>query len=220
GLNSPFVAINALSGGVDSSAVTILGHRALGDALKTCFIDNGLMREDEPRMIVSLFARLGVPVTLVDASEEFFKALKGKTDPEEIRETITQTFYGDVFARLVKESRAIFLLQGTNYTDVEETVAGIKRQHNVLEQLGINTEIEYGYTVIEPLRQLRKDGIRRIAQALKLPKAICNRIPFPGPGLAIRVKGEVTPEKIKIVRQATAITEAIYQPKLLSRGIY
>lgn len=202
-------AISALSGGVDSSTVTMIGHRALGDGLETYFVDNGLMREDEPRMIVSLFARLDVPVTLVNASDKFFKALKGKTDPEDIREAITQTFYKDVFARLVKESKAKYLLQGTNYTDIEETVAGIKRQHNILEQLGIDTKKQYGYTVIEPLRQLRKDGIRRVAEALRLPKAICNRIPFPGPGLATRVKGEITPERIKIVREATAITEAV-----------
>ncbi|MGD2279342.1 MAG: asparagine synthase-related protein, partial [Candidatus Omnitrophota bacterium] len=142
------LAVNALSGGVDSSVVTMLGHRALGDRLKTYFIENGLMRQDEPQQIVSWFKELGVPVEIIDAKNEFFGALKGLTDPEEKREAITQTFYKEVFGRLVKESGAKYLLQGTNYTDVEETVAGVKRQHNILEQLGINTKEVYGYKVI------------------------------------------------------------------------
>jgi len=201
------LAINALSGGVDSSAVTMLGHRALGDRLKTYFIENGLMREGEPERIVSIFKSLGVNVEIVDARREFFGALKGLTDPEEKREAITQTFYKDVFGRLVKESGAKFLLQGTNYTDVEETVAGIKRQHNVLEQLGIDTKAMYGYKVIEPLIQLRKSGVRGVARSLGLPEEIHNRPPFPGPALAARVIGEVTPEKVEIVRKATSVVE-------------
>ena len=201
------LAINALSGGVDSSAVTMLGHRALGERLKTYFIENGLMRHDEPQEIVSLFEGLGVPVEIVDAQKQFFDALKGLTDPEEKREAITQTFYRDVFAKLVRESGARYLLQGTNYTDVEETVAGIKRQHNILEQLGIDTKEEYGYTVIEPLIQLRKTAIREVAKTLGLPEEIYTRPPFPGPALAARVIGEVTPERVEIVRNATKIVE-------------
>jgi GMP synthase (glutamine-hydrolysing) len=130
------LAINALSGGVDSSAVTMVGHKALGERLKTYFIDNGLMRKGEPESIVTIFRKLGVKVEIIDAQDKFFKALKGITDPEEKREAITQTFYKDVFAKLVTESKAKYLLQGTILTDVDETVAGIKRQHNVFEQLG------------------------------------------------------------------------------------
>lgn len=200
-------AINALSGGVDSATVTMLGHRALGERLKTYFIENGLMRHDEPQKIVSLFDGLGVPVEIVDVQEQFFDALKGLTDPEEKREAITQTFYRDVFARLIKESGARYLLQGTNYTDVEETVAGIKRQHNILVQLGIDTEKSYGYTVIEPLIQLRKTAIREVAKALGLPEEIYRRPPFPGPALAARIIGEVTRERVGIVRGATKIVE-------------
>ena len=203
------LAINALSGGVDSSAVTMLGHRALGERLKTYFIENGLMRQDEPQKVVSLFEGLGVPVEIVDAQERFFDALKGLTDPEKKREAITQTFYRDVFGQLVRESGARYLLQGTNYTDVEETVAGIKRQHNILEQLGIDTEEKYGYTVIEPLIQLRKPAIRKVAQALELPEEIYARPPFPGPALAARIIGEVTPERVEIVRNATKIVEEV-----------
>ncbi len=201
------LAINALSGGVDSSVVTMLGHRALGDRLKTYFIENGLMRENESQQIVSLFEKLGVPVEIVDAKEQFFTALKGITDPEEKREAITQTFYKDVFGRLVKESGAKYLLQGTNYTDVEETVAGIKRQHNILEQVGIDTEEIFGYKVIEPVLQLRKTGIRKVGKTLELPEGIYSRPPFPGPALSARVIGEITTERIETVRKATKIVE-------------
>lgn len=200
-------AINALSGGVDSSVVTLLGHKALGKKLTTYSIDNGLMRQGEPQAVVSLFEGLGVPVKLVDAQKEFFNALRGVVDPEKKRGAITQTFYKRVFGRLVKESDSKFLLQGTNLTDIDETVAGIKRQHNVFEQLGIDPKKAFGYRIIEPLIQLRKDGIRKIAKALGLSKSIYNRIPFPGPALAARVIGEVTPGRIKVVRKATAITE-------------
>jgi len=201
------IAINALSGGVDSSTVTMLGHRALGNRLKTCFIENGLMRQGEPQRVVALFEGLGVPVEIVPAQIQFFAALKGVTDPEEKREAITQAFYRDIFGRLVRESGATYLLQGTILTDVDETVAGIKRQHNVLAQLGINPEEAFGYQVIEPLVQLRKDGVRKVAAALGLPESVYNRMPFPGPALAARIIGEVTPERTAIVRQATAIVE-------------
>ena len=201
------LAINALSGGVDSSTVTMLGHKALGDRLKTYFIDNSLMREGEPGHVISTFKRLGVHVELTDARKQFLNALKGITDPEEKREAITQTFYKDVFGLLVRETGAKYLLQGTNYTDIEETVAGIKRQHNILEQIGINTEKAYGYKVIEPLIQLRKPAVRKIAEELNLPEEIYSRPPFPGPALAARVIGEVTAERIEIVRKATKIVE-------------
>ena len=201
------IAINALSGGVDSATVTMLGHRAIGDQLKTCFIDNALMRQDEPAQIVSLFAELGVSVELIDARDEFLEALAGITDPEEKREAVTQTFYRDVFGRLVRESGAKYLLQGTILTDVDETVAGIKRQHNVFEQLGIDPQEAFGYQIIEPLIQLRKDGVRKVAEALGLPESAYNRMPFPGPALAARVIGEATQERLSLVRQATTITE-------------
>ena len=203
------LAINALSGGVDSSTVTMLGHRALGHRLKTCFIENGLMRQGEPQRIVALFAEFGVRVEVVDAQDKFFAALKGVTDPEEKREAITQTFYKDVFGKLVRESGAKYLLQGTILTDVDETVAGIKRQHNVFAQLGIDPQEAFGYRIIEPLVQIRKDGVRKVAAALGLPESVYNRMPFPGPALSARVIGEATRERIALVRQATAITEEV-----------
>lgn len=202
------LAINALSGGVDSAVVTLLGHRALGERLRTCFIDNGLMREGEPRYIAKVFAALGIPVEIVDARDQFFAALKGVTDPEEKRDKgITEVFYKDVFGALVRDCGAKVLLQGTNYTDVEETMAGIKRQHNILAQLGIDTEQAYGYTVLEPIIQLRKPAVRVVGKALGLPEEIFSRPPFPGPALATRVIGAVTPERIALVRSATTVVE-------------
>jgi GMP synthase (glutamine-hydrolysing) len=200
-------AINALSGGVDSSLVTVLGHRALGDQLRTVFIDNALMRKDEPQRVVKIFADMGIPVELVDAKEEFLSALAGLTDPEEKRQAVTDAFYSKVFGRLVKESNAKFLLHGTILTDIEETVAGIKRQHNILAQLGVDPEAAYGYSVLEPLKTLRKDGVREVAKFLDLPADISHRIPFPGPALATRIVGEVTPERLETVRTATAVVE-------------
>ena len=200
-------AINALSGGVDSSLVTVLGHRALGDKLKTVFVDSALMREGEPQQVVDIFASLDIPVDLVDAREEFLSALAGLTDPEEKRQAVTDTFYAKVFSRLVKESGAKFLLHGTILTDIEETVAGIKRQHNILSQIGIDPQAAYGYSVIEPLKTLRKDGVREVCKFLDLPAEITHRIPFPGPALATRIVGEVTPQRLDTVRTATAIVE-------------
>lgn len=202
------IAINALSGGVDSAAVTMLGHKALGPRLKTYFVDNGIMRENEPQQIAAIFKKLGVTIEIVDAQEDFFAALKGITDPEEKREAITQTFYKKVFGNLVKKSKAKYLLQGTILTDIDETVAGIKRQHNVFEQLGIDPQKAFGYKIIEPLVQLRKDGVRKVAEGTGLPASIYNRMPFPGPALAARVIGEATPERIAVVRKATSILEA------------
>ncbi|MBU0698617.1 MAG: ExsB family transcriptional regulator [Proteobacteria bacterium] len=203
------MAINALSGGVDSSTVTMLGHRALGERIKTVFIENGLMRAGEPAAVAGLFQTLGLRVEVVDAQKDFFAALAGLTDPEEKREAITQAFYRDVFGRIVKESGARYLLQGTILTDIDETVAGIKRQHNVFAQLGIDPNEAFGYHIIEPLIQLRKDGVRKVGEALGLPAAVFERIPFPGPALAARVIGAVTPERIETVRKATVVVERL-----------
>ena len=200
-------AINALSGGVDSSLVTVLGHRAIGEKLRTVFIDSALMREGEAQRVVKTFADMDIPVESVDAQEEFLSALAGLTDPEEKRQAVTDTFYSKVFSRLVRESGAKFLLHGTILTDIEETVAGIKRQHNILTQLGINTEEAYGYSVLEPLKTLRKDDVREVCKSLDLPVEISQRIPFPGPALATRIVGEVTRERLDTVRRATSIVE-------------
>jgi GMP synthase (glutamine-hydrolysing) len=210
------IAINALSGGVDSSVVTMLGHRALVKNLRTVFIQNGLMREGEPERVAGIFRKLGVNIEIIDARKEFLDSLRGITDPEKKREAITQTFYKKVFGHIVKESRAKHLLQGTILTDVDETVAGIKRQHNVFAQLGIDPQKTFGYQIIEPLIQLRKDGVRSVGKALGLPEEIFARIPFPGPALAARIIGEVTEEKLNVVRNATAVVERL----LCDRGAF
>jgi GMP synthase (glutamine-hydrolysing) len=200
-------AINALSGGVDSSVVTALGHRALGDRLHTVFVDSALMREGEPDRVVKVFAEMGIPVEIVDARAEFLEALRGLTDPEEKRNAVTHTFYSTVFGRIVREDGATHLLHGSILTDIEETVDGIKRQHNILAQLGIDPQKEYGYQVLEPLKTLRKDGVREVARVLGLAPEVARRIPFPGPALATRIVGEVTAERLETVRKATAVVE-------------
>lgn len=201
------LAINALSGGVDSSVVTVLGHRALGDRLKTVFVDSALMREGEPEHVRRLFADMGIPVEVVDARAAFLGALAGLTDPEEKRKAVTDTFYRKVFGDLVRTTGAKHLLHGTILTDIEETVDGIKRQHNILSQLGIDPQQEYGYQVLEPLATLRKDGVREVARVLGCPAELAERPPFPGPALATRVVGEVTEERLATVRAATVVVE-------------
>jgi len=199
-------AISALSGGVDSSTCTVLAARALGANLKNIFIDDGLMREKEPEQVRQIFRDLGIKVEIINAQAEFFASLEGKLDPEEKRKAFRHTFYS-VFGRAVRESRARFLIQGTIKADIIETKGGVKTQHNILEQIGIDPDKGYGFKVMEPLRDLFKDEVRKVAKAAGLPQEICARMPFPGPGLATRVVGEVTPQRVAVVRKATVIVE-------------
>jgi GMP synthase (glutamine-hydrolysing) len=199
-------AISALSGGVDSSVCTVLAHRAIGNLMRVIFIDDGLMRQDEPEDVRRIFADLGIQVDIVDAQDEFFGALEGKIDPEEKRKAFRDTFYS-VFGREVKRSEARFLIQGTIAPDIIETQGGVKTQHNILEQIGIDPEEGYGFKVVEPLKELFKPQVREVAREVGLPEKIFQRMPFPGPGLATRVVGEVTPERVSLVRRATQIVE-------------
>ena len=200
------LAISALSGGVDSSVCTVLAHRAIGDKLKSIFIDDGLMRENEPQDVQEIFGNLGIQVDIVDARSEFFEALRGKDDPEVKRKAFRNTFYS-VFGREVKNSEARFLIQGTIKADILETQGGIKTQHNILEQIGIDPEEGYGFKVIEPVKDLFKPHVREVATEVGLPETISQRMPFPGPGLATRVVGEVTEERVDLLRKATVIVE-------------
>lgn len=201
------IALVALSGGVDSSTTAILGCRALGEKIRCIFLDTGLMRQGEPEWVVDVFNRtLGIKVHLVNVSDKIFQALKGIEDPEEKRKAFSSTFY-KCLGEVAKEAGAHFLIQGTNRADIEETTGGIKFQHNVLVQMGIDTLKSYGFKVIEPLISLYKDEIREVARALDLASEITERKPFPGPALACRVLGEVTPKEIDIVRKATAVVE-------------
>jgi GMP synthase (glutamine-hydrolysing) len=197
--------ISACSGGVDSTVATFLVHRAVGENLVAVFIDDGLRREGEPEFVMRTLRSLGIRARLVDAKGEFFEVFKGKIDAEEKRKAFREKFY-KTLGKVAKEERIGFITQGTIKADVIETVKGIKSQHNVLEQIGINPEV-YGYKILEPLRELFKPDVRKVARELGLPKEVSERMPFPGPALSLRVLGEVTQERISIVRKATRIVE-------------
>ena len=182
-------AISALSGGVDSSACTVLAHRALGAQLKVIFIDDGLMRQGEPAEVKKIFAKLGIEVGIVETKDEFFAALKGKTDPEEKRKAFRYTFY-KAFGREVLKSKAKYLVQGTIAADIIETKGGVKTQHNILEQIGIDPEEGFGFKVVEPLKELFKHDVREVAENWACPKrsisACPSRVrPLP-PGSSVR----------------------------------
>jgi GMP synthase (glutamine-hydrolysing) len=198
-------AICATSGGVDSMVCAFLAHRALGNRLLTVFIDDGLMREGEPQAVTGLLRKHGIRTVLIRAADDFFKALKGKEDPEDMRKAFRHTFY-KTLGKTARKYRAKFMIQGTIAADVKETKGGIKSQHNVLAQIGIDPQ-KYGLNIIEPLVELYKPDVRKVGKALGLPDAIHQRMPFPGPGLATRVVGEVTPGRVKILRKATTIVE-------------
>lgn len=197
--------ISACSGGVDSMTATYLVHEAVGDNLIAVFIDDGLRREGEPEFVVETLRRSGINTRSIDAKKDFFQTLQGKTDAEEKRKAFRDKFY-KTFGKVAKEEKIKFIVQGTIKADVIETVQGIKSQHNVLQQIGINPET-YGYQILEPLKELFKPGVRKVARELGLPKEISERMPFPGPALSLRVLGEVTPERVAIVRKATKIVE-------------
>jgi GMP synthase (glutamine-hydrolysing) len=197
--------ISACSGGVDSTVTTALVHESVGGKLVAVFIDDGLRREGEPEFVVRTLKNLGITTKFVDAKEEFFAVFKGKTDAEEKRKAFRDRFY-KTLGKTAQEDQIDLVAQGTIKADVIETVKGIKSQHNVLEQIGINPEL-YGYKILEPLKELFKPEVRMVARELGLPEEISERMPFPGPALSLRVLGEVTPEKVAVVRKATEIVE-------------
>ncbi|WOF15372.1 glutamine-hydrolyzing GMP synthase subunit GuaA [Methanoplanus sp. FWC-SCC4] len=192
--------VMALSGGVDSSVCAELAKRAIDDNLKPIYVDTGLMRKGETERIKELFSDLELDV--IDAGEEFFEALKGVVDPEEKRKVIGEKFIR-IFEREAKKTGAEYLLQGTIYPDIIESEGGIKSHHNVG---GLPYDIKFE-GLIEPLIDLYKDEVRDVAGALEMPVEIQHRMPFPGPGLAVRCLGEVTPDKIAVIREANAIAE-------------
>ena len=208
-----------LSGGVDSSVAAVLIHEAIGDQLTCVLVDHGLMRQNEAADVVQMFRdHYNMPLTLVDAADEFITALEGEEDPEKKRKTIGRLFI-EVFEREAKKlGGADFLAQGTLYPDVIESVSfsggpsvTIKSHHNVgglPERMNMK--------LVEPLRELFKDEVRALGRELGLPEQFIGRHPFPGPGLAIRLPGGVTREKLDTLRKA----DAIYLDEIRKAGLY
>ena len=204
--------IIALSGGVDSSVASVLASEAIGDQLEAIFVDHGLLRKDEAKQVEDTFKdRLNFK--LVDAQDEFIEALSGVRDPEKKREIIGHKFI-EVFEREAKKSGATFLLQGTIAPDWIESEGNIKSHHNLTLPDGLELKI------IEPLRELYKDEVREVGRSLNLPDAIVDRQPFPGPGLAVRVLGDVTAEKLRICREANAILNENVEAEGLDKDLW
>jgi len=211
--------ICGLSGGVDSSVVAVLLHEAIGDQLQCVFVDHGLLRQNEAADVVRLFRdHYNIPLVHADASQQFLKALAGVTDPEQKRKTIGALFI-DVFEQEAKKiGGAQFLAQGTLYPDVIESVSftggpsvTIKSHHNVG---GLPARMNM--KLVEPLRELFKDEVRALGRELGLPADLVNRHPFPGPGLAIRIPGDITRDKLDLLRQV----DAVYLDEIRKAGLY
>ena len=204
--------IIALSGGVDSSVASVLASEAIGDQLEAIFVDHGLLRKGEAEQVEETFKdRLNFK--LINAEDEFIAALAGVRDPEKKREIIGHKFI-EVFEREAKKSGAKFLLQGTIAPDWIESEGKIKSHHNVTLPDGLVLEI------IEPLRELYKDEVREVGKELGLPDAIVHRQPFPGPGLAVRVLGDITKEKLEICREANAILNKHVEAEGLHKDLW
>jgi GMP synthase (glutamine-hydrolysing) len=209
--------IMALSGGVDSTVAATLIHKAIGDRLHGIFVDNGVLRKDEFQKVLDTYNEIGLNVKGIDAKSMFYDALAGKSDPEEKRKIIGKLFI-DVFQIVAsKMLEAKFLGQGTIYPDVIESVSvhgpsqTIKSHHNVG---GLPDTLHL--TLVEPLRSLFKDEVRKVGLEMGIPADMINRHPFPGPGLAIRILGDITPEKVDLLQRA----DAIYINGLKEFGLY
>ncbi len=202
-------AVIALSGGVDSSVAATLAHRAIGDRLTPVYVDTGLMRKGETDEIRETFSFMD-SLRVIEAQDRFFDRLAGVTDPEEKRHVIGEGFIAE-FEDVAREVDADYLVQGTIYPDRIESEGNIKSHHNVG---GLPDVVDFE-GIVEPVRDLYKDEVREVARALGLEEVVSERMPFPGPGLAVRVVGEVTPEKAAVAREACHVVEeelAEYEP--------
>jgi GMP synthase (glutamine-hydrolysing) len=210
-------ALIAVSGGVDSTTCAVLTHRALGGDLLCVMLDDAFMRTREPERVSEILSRppLMLPITILRVQERFLKAQKGLSDAEEKRRAFRETFY-QTLSEFAEREGCPYLVQGTIQADIVETVGGIKTQHNVLSQTGISPTEYYGFQIIEPLSTLYKEQVRRVARSLGVPSEISERQPFPGPGLLVRVVGEVKLDKLESVKVATDAAEKIlaeHKPK-------
>ena len=201
-------AIAAVSGGVDSTVAALVAKRALGDRLSPVFIDTGFLRVGEPE---SVKARLGEPslglkVKLVKAGGRFLEATKGEGDAEEKRKKFRETFYR-ILGEEARRDGCDFVVQGTIAPDWIETQGGIKTQHNILEQVGIDSLSTYGFKVVEPISELYKDQVRVLGRHLDVPRDLSERQPFPGPGLLVRCIGPISKKKMDLLKSSTKIVE-------------
>jgi len=201
-------ALIAVSGGVDSTTSAALIHRAIGENLLCVMLDDAFMRDGEPESVAQLLSQppLNLPIEVLNVQQCFLSALKGLRDAEEKRKKFRETFYKTLSETAEKEG-CRFLVQGTIQADIVETKGGIKTQHNVLAQIGISPTERYGFQVIEPVVSLFKEEVRKVARYLGVPTELSERQPFPGPGLSVRVVGEIKGDKLKSLKKATAITE-------------
>ena len=196
----------AVSGGVDSVTAAVLASKILGNRIIPVLVDTGFLRKNEAEMVKNYLKDFLPNLIIVDRKENFISELEGLSDAEEKRKKFRELFYSTI-ASLMEEFNTTYLMQGTIAADWVETQGGIKTQHNVLVQIGIDTQKQWGFKLIEPLADLYKNEVRELARYLKLPKEISERQPFPGPGLLVRVLGKVTREKLEIEREANYIVE-------------
>jgi len=201
-------ALIAVSGGVDSSTCAALVHRAIGENLLCVMLDDAFMRESEPERVAQLLSQppLNMPMKILNVQERFLNEMKELRDAEEKRKVFRENFYR-VLSETAEREHCSFLVQGTILADIVETAGGVKTQHNVLSQIGINPKQRYGLQVIEPLKTLFKAQVREVARHLGIPVEIAERQPFPGPGLSVRVVGEIRRDKLETLKKATAIAE-------------
>src|SRR3989454_8339472 len=201
-------AIAAVSGGVDSTVAALVAKRALGDRLFPVFIDTGFLRVGETESVKARLSErsLGLKVKLVKAAGRFLEATKGETGAEEKRKKFRETFY-QVLGEEARKDGCDFIVQGTIAPDWIETQGGIKTQHNILEQVGIDALSTYGFRVVEPISELYKDQVRALGRHLDIPKDLSERQPFPGPGLLVRCIGTVSKKKLELLKSATRIIE-------------
>ena len=201
-------ALIAVSGGVDSTTSAVLTHRAMGENLLCVILDDAFMREGEAERVAQILSQppLNLPMRVLNVQERFLRAMKGLRDAEEKRKKFRETFY-KVLSETAEREGCRFLVQGTIQADIVETKGGVKTQHNVLAQIGISPTELYGFQVIEPVVSLYKGEVRKVARYLKIPAELSERQPFPGPGLSVRVVGEIRNDKLETLKKATAIAE-------------